>query len=227
MAEVLFTIPLRDSDGKLVNVDFTSDNIKVNEDASPMDLGGVGFDSPMANFSMDDIYDVYINGEKVCYLWTVAGSYNRYGAFTTSPIPTQDPSVLYLYQGEIAYQFLSDISEESSFVYLRVYKSDGMTQNPYITGSTKEEVIQNAIAFFQANKLSFKLTGEEETPSCLNGEGLYVVPTRTVKPKEYWGLSTATKPATTASLSIYHEVDTGDDYYFNNGSWAKVGDGGR
>lgn len=224
MAEVLFTIPLRDSDGKLVNVNFTSDDIGVNEQSSPMSLGGIGFEPPIANFSMDDIYDVYINGEKVCYLWTVAGSYNRYGAFSTSPVPTQDPSTQYLYQGEIAYQFLSDITEENPYVYLKVYQSDGTTQDPLITGSTREEVIQNTLAFFRANKLSFKLIGEDETPSCLDGEGLYIVPTRTVKPKEYWGLSTSTKPTTAENLSIYHEVDTGDDYYFSDGTWTKVGE---
>lgn len=42
--------------------------------------------------------------------------------------------------------------------------------------------------------------------------------------KEYMGLSSDTKPTTAvATNSLFLELDTGDFYYFNGTTWAKVG----
>lgn len=72
--------------------------------------------------------------------------------------------------------------------------------------------------------LGFSDLPEDSEPTCMDGEGLYIVPTRTVKPKEYWGLSTSTKPTTGfPPLAIFHEVDTGDDYYFDGEKWTQIG----
>lgn len=61
--------------------------------------------------------------------------------------------------------------------------------------------------------------------TCVSGEGLTITPSIiSTKPKEFWGLSTATKPTTGfPPLAIFHEVDTGDDYYFYDGEWRKTG----
>lgn len=40
---------------------------------------------------------------------------------------------------------------------------------------------------------------------------------------EYKGLSTDTKPTNCAVNSLFLELDTGDFYYFNGTTWAKVG----
>lgn len=40
---------------------------------------------------------------------------------------------------------------------------------------------------------------------------------------EYKGLSTDTKPTDCAVNSLFLELDTGDFYYFNGTTWAKVG----
>lgn len=226
MAEVLFTIPLRDNNGKLVDVDFTSDNIEIAKQFSPMRFEGLYIASPAANFSMNDVYNVYINGQKSCYLWTTVlypdNPNARFTVFSTSNVPTTDDSTQYLY-GDVSFMFDSETAEAGDFVYLEVARYLDNVIYPLITGETEEEIIQSVIDFFKANKLSFKLMSEDdETPSCLDGEGLYIKPTRTTPPKEYWGLSTDEKPATAENLSIYHEVDTGDTYYFYDGSWTKV-----
>lgn len=42
--------------------------------------------------------------------------------------------------------------------------------------------------------------------------------------KEFMGLSTDTKPTTGIETnSLFLELDTGDFYYFNGATWAKVG----
>lgn len=41
--------------------------------------------------------------------------------------------------------------------------------------------------------------------------------------KEYSGLSTDEKPTTCGVNSLFLELDTGDVYYFNGSTWAKVG----
>lgn len=40
---------------------------------------------------------------------------------------------------------------------------------------------------------------------------------------EYKGLSTDTKPTNCAVNSLFLELDTGDFYYFDGTTWAKVG----
>ena len=40
---------------------------------------------------------------------------------------------------------------------------------------------------------------------------------------EYKGLSTDTKPTDCAVNSLFLELDTGDFYYFDGATWAKVG----
>lgn len=40
---------------------------------------------------------------------------------------------------------------------------------------------------------------------------------------DFKGLSTDTKPTTCAVNSLFFELDTGDFYYFDGTSWAKVG----
>ena len=40
---------------------------------------------------------------------------------------------------------------------------------------------------------------------------------------EFKGLSTDTKPTNCAVNSLFLELDTGDFYYFNGTTWAKVG----
>lgn len=40
---------------------------------------------------------------------------------------------------------------------------------------------------------------------------------------ELKGLSTDTKPTNVGVNSLFLELDTGDVYYFNGSSWAKVG----
>lgn len=40
---------------------------------------------------------------------------------------------------------------------------------------------------------------------------------------EYKGLSTDIKPTNCAVNSLFLELDTGDFYYFNGTTWAKVG----
>ena len=41
---------------------------------------------------------------------------------------------------------------------------------------------------------------------------------------EYKGLSTDTKPTETAPVNaLFLELDTGDVYFFNGSTWAKVG----
>ena len=37
------------------------------------------------------------------------------------------------------------------------------------------------------------------------------------------GLSTDDKPEDAETNTIFHELNTGDDYYFNGEAWAKVG----
>lgn len=39
----------------------------------------------------------------------------------------------------------------------------------------------------------------------------------------YTGLSTDTKPANAFPNTMFEELDTGDKYYYNGTSWAKVG----
>lgn len=47
---------------------------------------------------------------------------------------------------------------------------------------------------------------------------------RSTSDKEYMGLSTDTKPTEGVSVnSLFLELDTGDFYYFNGTTWAKVG----
>lgn len=61
--------------------------------------------------------------------------------------------------------------------------------------------------------------------TCVSGEGLTITPSIiSTKPKEFWGLSTTTKPTTGfPPLAIFHEVDTGDDYYFDGEKWTQIG----
>lgn len=40
---------------------------------------------------------------------------------------------------------------------------------------------------------------------------------------DYRGLSTDEKPRDAAENALFLEVDTGDFYYFTDGTWAKVG----
>lgn len=40
---------------------------------------------------------------------------------------------------------------------------------------------------------------------------------------EYYGVHDDTKPTDVAVNTIFHELDTKDDYYFTGETWAKVG----
>ena len=42
-------------------------------------------------------------------------------------------------------------------------------------------------------------------------------------PYELVGVSTDEKPEDAETNTIFHELDTGDDYYFTGETWAKVG----
>lgn len=40
---------------------------------------------------------------------------------------------------------------------------------------------------------------------------------------ELYGVSTDTKPTEADINQIFHELDTGDDYYFTGETWDKIG----
>ena len=61
------------------------------------------------------------------------------------------------------------------------------------------------------------------TPVCDDEkEGLVINPTSNTLGKEYVGTSETDKPMNVQQYSIYHELDTGKNYYYDNGEWNEI-----
>lgn len=60
-------------------------------------------------------------------------------------------------------------------------------------------------------------------PVCDDGkEPIVIVPTAYPLGKEYVGTSKIDKPMNVQQYSIYHELDTGKNYYYDNGEWNEI-----
>lgn len=53
-------------------------------------------------------------------------------------------------------------------------------------------------------------------------EPIVIVPTSNTVGKEYVGTSQTDKPTGVQQYSIYHELDTGKNYYYDNGQWNEI-----
>lgn len=53
-------------------------------------------------------------------------------------------------------------------------------------------------------------------------EPIVIVPTSNTVGKEYVGTSQTDKPTGVQQYSIYHELDTGKNYYYDNGQWNDI-----
>lgn len=51
---------------------------------------------------------------------------------------------------------------------------------------------------------------------------IVIVPTSNTVGKEYVGTSQTDKPTGVQQYSIYHELDTGKNYYYDNGQWNEI-----
>lgn len=51
---------------------------------------------------------------------------------------------------------------------------------------------------------------------------IVIVPTSNTVGKEYVGTSQTDKPTNVQQYSIYHELDTGKNYYYDNGQWNEI-----
>lgn len=55
---------------------------------------------------------------------------------------------------------------------------------------------------------------------------IVIVPTSNTLGKEYVGTSETDKPMNVQQYSIYHELDTGKDYYYDGGEWNEIPNSG-
>lgn len=208
MAEVLFTIPLTGWDGEPTELEIIPEDIVVEEGFGGY-YGHVYIINPPGYIPVGTILPIYINNDFIGDM--------RFDGDTLRSLG----QIEYQSNMEILLQSSLTLGTESESPIIDVVVWNIDEDRPDFYGQDQEEIYNNALAFFRT--ISFEAS--DESLSCLDGEGLYIKPTRTIPPKEYWGLSTDEKPATAENLSLYHEVDTGDTYYFSDGSWAKAGDG--